>query len=358
MLCRTSVRQELNVRGSVAAFGTTTTTTTAERGNIVYLNGNYLPKQDAKISPQDRGFLFGDGIYEAIPFYQGRPFALEQHLQRLKRGLSFLRIPYPFDDDDHAADLFHTLIAKNQFDQSYFNNKNNSSSSSSSSSTTTTMITTEPERVMMYLQITRGAPMIRTHAFPSDADAVLPTVYAFCQEIRYPTLERWHQGFTCALGPDRRWGRVDIKTVNLLANVLSYQDAKDQNCDEIILHKDGMAVEGAHGNFWAVLDDDKSTIVTHPTTTHNILPGITRNILLDEARNANFVVEERPLTLEELRDNVKEAFFTSTTAELKPAVSIDGKSIGNGCAGNVTFQLWKLFRKRIERDTGVTMVDV
>mgnify|MGYP003871045799 CR=1 FL=1 len=298
--------------------------------DTVFLNGEYMPKEEAKISPQDRGFLFGDGIYEAMPFYHGRPFALEQHLKRLENGLSFLRIPYDVKSN-HLLEMFQNLISKNELDTS--------------------------KRCMTYIQITRGAPMIRNHAFSTPGgEQPTPTIYAFCQEIQYPSVERWNQGFTCALVPDRRWGRVDMKTVNLLANVLGYQDAKDQGCDEAILHKDGMALEGAHGNFWAILDDDKNTIVTHPTT-HEILPGITRAVLLEEARrDGRFVVEERPLTLEELRDNVKEAFFTSTTVELKPAVSVDGKPIGDGRAGNVTRELWTLFQKRIERDTGVKML--
>ena len=202
---------------------------------------------------------------------------------------------------------------------------------------------------MVYLQITRGAPPTRSHVFPSEP--VAPTVYAFCQETNYPNQERWNQGFTAALLPDRRWGRVDIKTVNLLPNVLAYQDAKEQGADEAILHKDGVVMEGTHTNLFVVLDDGKDTIVTHPRT-HGILPGITREVLLEEVREAGLVVEERPLTLEELRDNVKEAFFTSTTSEVKPAVTIDGRPVGDGFVGDMTRRLSQLFSSRIERDTG------
>lgn len=207
-------------------------------------------------------------------------------------------------------------------------------------------------RSMVYLQLTRGASPTRSHAFPSEP--IVPTVYAFCQETNFPSEERWKKGFTAALLPDRRWGRVDIKTVNLLPNILAAQDAKEQGADEAILHRDGVATEGTKTNFFAVLNDGKDTIITHPTT-HHILPGITRAILIEVARAAGLVVEERPLTLEELRDNLKEAFFTSTTSEMKPAVAIDGRSVGDGNVGSMTRRLHHLFSERIERDTNASL---
>lgn len=205
-------------------------------------------------------------------------------------------------------------------------------------------------RSMVYLQVTRGASPTRNHVFPTELTS--PTVYAFCQETNFPTRERWDRGFTATLLPDRRWGRVDIKTVNLLPNILAAQDAKDQGADEAILHKDGVAMEGTKTNFFAVLDDGNGTIVTHPTT-HHILPGITRAIVIEIAKESGLVVEERPLTLEELRDNLKEAFFTSTTSEMKPVVVIDGRPVGDGKVGTTTRRLHRLFSQRIERDVAV-----
>jgi D-alanine transaminase len=301
--------------------------------SIVYLNGEFLPKEEAKISPQDRGFLFGDAVYEAIPFYQGKPFGMELHWKRLQDGLGFMRIPFD-ETQESFLQICENLLAKNQFDQK------------------ATIMS------MIYLQISRGTSMTRHHLFPkpeaNNGATVKPTVYAFLQEINYPSKERWNQGFTAALVPDRRWDRVDIKTVNLLPNVLAFQDAKEQGADECILVKDGVAMEGAHNNFWAVLEND--VVVTHPLT-NRILPGITRGILLEVIRAAGIAVEERPLHIEELRDKVKEAFFTSTTSEVKPAVSIDGIPVGSGKAGDMTRRLHKLFLDRIERDTGVSLSD-
>lgn len=289
--------------------------------DIVYLNGEFLPKDEAKISASDRGFLFGDGIYEAIPFYRGNPFGMDGHWNRLQNGLNFMKIPYK-DSQQTFLDACMKLLEKNNLDKT--------------------------DRSLVYLQITRGAPPKRNHAFPKGD--VKPTVYAFCQEINYPSREQWCQGFTAVLEPDRRWGRVDIKTLNLLPNVLAYQDAKEQGADDAILIRNGVAMEGAHNNFFAVMDGNR--VVTHPVTNH-VLPGITRAILLEEARSHGIIVEERPIHVEELRD-ATEAFFTSTTAEVKPCVSIDGKPVGDGKVGKMTKWLADLFHSRIERDTGMT----
>ena len=288
----------------------------------MYLNGEFLPKDKAKISPTDRGFLFGDGVYEAIPFYEGKPFGMDQHWKRLQNGLNFLKIAYK-DSREEFLKICNQLLKMNVMDS--------------------------VKRTMIYVQITRGAPPKRNHAFPSSD--IKPTVYAFCQEINYPTKEKWNQGFTAITAPDRRWGRVDIKTVNLLPNCLAYQDAKEQGCDDVVLVRDGIAMEGAHNNFYVVTEN--GTVVTHPTTS-NILPGITRAILLEEARSHGIPVEERPIQVEELR-HIKEAFFTSTTSEVKPCISIDMKPAGDGKVGSVTKQLSSIFLARIERDTGVSL---
>jgi D-alanine transaminase len=300
---------------------------------IVYLNGEYLPQEQAKISPMDRGFLFGEGIYEAIPFYKGKPFALDGHWQRFQNGLCFLRVDH-FDENNQETmlQICESLLSKNGLDQTM--------------------------RVMIYLQVTRGAPPTRNHVFCSNGSngstRIKPTVFAYCSEILYPTPDQWERGFTAALVPDQRWGRVDIKTVNLLPNVLSAQAAKEQGADEAILvletkNQTRIITEGSHNNVMAVLKD--GTIVTHPLT-HNILPGITRNMVLQVARAAGLAVEERVMTVQELMEDAQEVFTTSTTSEIKPIVSIDGKPVGNGVAGGVTKQLLSLLRTRIEQETG------
>ena len=287
--------------------------------SIVYLNGEYLPKEEAKISPDDRGFLLGDGLYEVTPFYRGVPFGLDGHMARLLRGLCFMRIDF---DVSVLEEMHRTLIAKNGL--------------------------ADADRSMVYMQITRGAAP-RTHYFP-EGD-VEPTVYAFAKAWSRPSDERWNQGFTAATVPDRRWSRVDIKTICLLPNAIAFQDAKDRGADDAILVRDGVAIEGAHQNFWAVFGD---TAVTHPAT-NNILPGITRAILLEEARKAGMKVEERPIQIEDLA-HADEAFFTGTTGEVRPVVNIDGRPVGKGAVGDVTRRLSDLFLARVDatkREAGV-----
>jgi D-alanine transaminase len=279
--------------------------------STVYLNGSYLAKEEAKISPDDRGFLLGDGLYEVTPFYEGVPFGFDGHMRRLARGLEWMRIDF---DTSVMEEMHRQLIARNGLEG--------------------------VARSMVYMQITRGvAP--RTHYFPEGE--VEPTIYAFAKEWSRPVAERWNQGFTAATVPDRRWSRVDIKTICLLPNAIGFQDAKDKGADDAILVRDGVAIEGAHQNFWAVFGD---TAVTHPTTNH-ILAGITRGVVLEEARAAGMSVEERPIQTEEL-PAATEAFFTGTTGEVRPIVEIDGRPVGSGRVGDVTRRLSDLFLARVE----------
>lgn len=280
--------------------------------STVFLNGEYMPKAEAKISPDDRGFLLGDGLYEVTPFYEGVPFGLEDHLQRLMRGLCWLRIDY---DVSRIESMHRELISRNELESS--------------------------DRSMVYMQITRGAAP-RTHYFP-EGD-ITPTIYAYTKEWSRPLDEVWNRGFTAKTVPDRRWSRVDIKTICLLPNALAFQAAKDGGADDAILIRDGVAIEGAHQNFWGVFGD---TVVTHPITGH-ILPGITRGIVLEEAREAGMKVEERPIQLEELAF-AEELFFTGTTGEVRPIREVDGSKVGNGGVGDVTRMLSDLFLARVEK---------
>lgn len=279
--------------------------------STVFLNGSYLPKEEASISVDDRGFLLGDGIYEVTPFYEGVPFGMDRHLDRLERGLAWLRIDF---DIGSLVDMHRTLISENGLD--------------------------EADRSMVYLQITRGvAP--RTHYFP-EGD-VTPTIYSYAKEWSRPADEVWNHGFTAATVPDRRWSRVDIKTICLLPNAMAFQDAKDAGADDAILVRDGVAIEGAHQNFWGVFGD---TVVTHPTTGY-ILPGITRGVVLEEARSADIAVDERPIQVEELV-LADELFFTGTTGEIRPIVEVDGRPVGDGRVGPMTRRLSEAFLGRIE----------
>ena len=278
--------------------------------STVYLNGAFLPKSEASISPDDRGFLLADGVYEVTPFYEGVPFGLERHLERLRKGLAWLRIDYDVSD---LPEMHQELIARNRLDAA--------------------------DRSMVYLQITRGAAP-RTHYFPEDP--VSPTVYAYARAWSRPAAEVWDRGFRAATVPDRRWSRVDIKTICLLPNVMAFQAAKDLGADDAILVRDGVAIEGAHQNFWGVFD---GVVVTHPITGH-ILPGITRGVVLEEARGLGLPVEERPIQIEELA-SADELFFTGTTGEVRPVVEVDGRPVGDGRVGPTTRRLSDAFLARV-----------
>ena len=279
--------------------------------STVFLNGRFMPKSEAMISPDDRGFLLGDGVYEVTPFYEGVPFGLDRHMARLAKGLAWLRIDF---DVESLHEMHRELITRNGLQ--------------------------DADRSMVYMQITRGvAP--RTHYFP-EGD-VTPTIYASAKAWNRPADDVWNRGFRAATVPDRRWSRVDIKTICLLPNAMAFQAAKDLGMDDAILVRDGVAIEGAHQNFWGVID---GAVVTHPTTGY-ILPGITRGVVLEEARAADLTVEERPIQIEELA-RADELFFTGTTGEVRPVVEVDGRAVGDGRVGPITRQLSDAFLARVE----------
>ncbi len=280
--------------------------------STVYLDGAYVPKDDAKVSVDDRGFLFGDGVYEVTPCYGGVPFLLDRHLDRLRSGLGWMRIDF---DVAGLEDVFRTLLAENDL--------------------------TGAETSLVYTQVTRGvAP--RAHPFPSEP--VEPTVYAFAKAWTRPGPGRWEQGFRAITVPDLRWARVNVKTIALLPNVLAYQAGVEAGVDDVIQVRDGIALEGAHNNLFAVLD---GTLVTHPLT-NVVLPGVTRGLVLELARRNGIPVEERPIAVEEL-PTADELFFTGTTSEIKPTVEVDGRPVGAGRIGPVTKVLHEAFHREVDR---------
>ena len=267
--------------------------------STVYLNGEYLPKAEARVSVDDRGFLLGDGVYEVASFYEGVPLCMDRHLARLERSLAALRIGY---DIERLEETLLELIAANGLQSA--------------------------DRSLVYLQITRGAAP-RTHYFPEQP--VAPTVYAYAKAWSRPADEVWNRGFTAITVPDRRWMRVDIKTICLLPNGLAYQDARDAGADDAILVRDGVAIEGTHQNFWGVFG---GTVVTHPES-NLILSGITRSVVLEVAHELGLPASERAIQVEDL-PGADELFFTGTTSEVRPCVEVDGKRIGEGRTGPVT----------------------
>jgi len=280
--------------------------------NTVYLGGRFIPKSEAVVPVEDRGFLLADAVYEVVPFYEGVPIYLDRHVERLRYSLDAVRIDF---DTADVADIARRLVTVNGLERE--------------------------DRSIVYLQVTRGvAP--RTHWFPEKT--VEPTVFGYAKAWTRPAEAIWGRGFTAITVPDRRWTRVDIKTINLLPNVLAFQAAKDANVDDAILVRDGVAIEGAHQNFWAVID---GTVVTH-AATNLILAGITRGVVLELARAAGIPAAERPIQVEELAV-AEELFFTGATGEVRPCVQVDGKAIGNGRVGPITRALSAAFLELVER---------
>ncbi len=281
---------------------------------IVYFNGGFLPKENVKISPDDRGFLFADGIYEVMKWYKGFFYDGESHLQRMKRSLKEIRISWPGEDSflNFAAEL----IRINNLTDKY---------------------------ALIYLQVTRGASP-RSHSFPDPA--VTPTVYAFAKEI-IPSRVLPLQGVRVMLKEDIRWSRCDIKSVALLGNILSLQEAQDKGLSECIFVRDGFITEGSRSNIFFVID---GTIFTHPGNNY-ILSGVTRkNIIRIALENGITVVEEAlPETKLEF---VQEAFLTNTSAEISPVTELGGRIVGTGIPGPVTRMLREKFDAEIQAYKG------
>lgn len=267
---------------------------------IVYLNGQFLPLGEAKVSVLDRGFLFGDGVYEVIPVYGGKPFRLAEHLERLDNSLAGIRMTSPLTAEQWS-ELFGRLISGDH-DQS------------------------------IYLQITRGAAPKRDHAFPKG---IAPTVFAMCTPIApIPA-----SGARAVTVPDIRWDWCHIKAVTLLANVLLRQQAVDQGCAEAILIRDGQAIEGAASNLFVVTDG----ILATPPKGNRILPGITRDLVVELARANGVPYQERDIAVEELT-RAEEVWVTSSTREILPIVELDGRAVAAGVPGPVWNRMNRLYQ--------------
>ncbi len=276
----------------------------------VYLNSRFLPKEEASISPDDRGFLFADGIYEVVRWYGKAFFDMNGHLRRLKRSLGELKITW--DEVETFPSIAARLVGENQF---------------------------ENNPAMVYLQVTRGAAR-RTHYFPIPA--VKPTAYAFAFTFN-PDQDASRVGIRALLKPDIRWSRCDIKSIALLPNTMSFQEAYSQGYKECIFARDGLITEGAHSNIFFVKEN---TLYTHPESNH-ILSGITRNNIIRMAKIAGIQVIENAIRENEL-STVQEAFISNTSAEVAPVVGLGDLTIGTGSPGPITRKFQELFRKETE----------
>ncbi len=266
----------------------------------VYLNGDFLSPEAARISPWDRGFLFGDGVYEVIPAYRGRPFFWEAHLDRLHRSLAAIDLAVPAIP---WQEIFSQLIGP------------------------------APRDCALYLQITRGTYATRDHRFP---EAVQPTVFAFTWDLKPPP----KHGVAGITREDFRWDRCDIKSIALLGNVLLRQSATEAQAHEALLFRKGWLTEGSSSNVFAVLGGKLCT----PPESHRLLSGITRALVLQLAEQAGLSHEEREIHRDEL-DEAEEIWITSSTREVLPLIQLDGKPVGSGQIGSWWRQMDQWFQQ-------------
>jgi D-alanine transaminase len=270
----------------------------------VYLNGTFMPMEEACIPVTDRGFLFGDGVYEVIPAYGGRLFRLSHHLQRLQNSLDGIRLASPLDNSEWE-NVLNALLAHNAEKAGRNNDQ------------------------AVYLQITRGSAAKRDHSFPAD---IRPTVYAASNPIPDPDPQIARQGLAAVTLDDIRWKRCDIKATTLLANVLLRQQAVDQQAAEAILVHDGLATEGSASNLFVVKDG----IILTPPKNECLLPGITRDLVLELAEKHALPCKETDIPLEQLL-HADEIWITSSTREIVPITRLNNQPVGEGKPGEV----WK-----------------
>ena len=276
----------------------------------VFLNGQFLPKEQAMISPDDRGFLFGDSVYEVARWYGGYFFDLPAHAARFRRSLHETRISWKEEPGIEA--ISHELIERNGLGT---------------------------DCAIVYLQATRGAAP-RNHAFPNPP--VEPTVYGYARRHSLNTLA-CERGVGIWLTPDPRWNRCDIKTTALIANILPYQEAQDGGYREVCFVRNGMVTEGAHSNIFFVRD---GVLFTHPST-NDILAGITRKNIISLAGDNGITVVEEAVAADMI-PYMNEGFICNTTGEIVPVTKVTEQQIGDGTPGPLTRKLQTLLREYIQ----------
>jgi len=276
--------------------------------SIAYVNGEFLPLAEARVSILDRGFQFADGVYEMIPVYGGTPFRLAAHLKRLARSLGEIRMDLPMAADE-LADAVRELVARNGGGD-----------------------------CGAYIQVTRGeAP--RNHPFP---EAVHPTVVMTCTPVS-PVPGEWvREGVSAITVDDIRWARCDIKSIALLPNVMMRQKAAEEGAFEALWVHDGLAVEGAASNLFAVFDGEART----PPDGPRVLPGITRDVVLELAADEGLPVGTGAITAEALAA-ADEVWLTSSTKEVLPVTRLDGQPVGSGQPGPLFRTVLDAYRARI-----------
>lgn len=270
---------------------------------IVYLNGKFLPIEEANISVLDRGFIFADGVYEVIPAYGGQLFRLPEHLQRLENSLTSIKLANPLSQQQWVKTL-ETVVAKNT-----------------------------GENQSVYLQVTRG-PAQRNHNFPEQ---IVPTVFVMSEELKPLPPSTGVKAITCN---DTRWQNCDIKSIALLANILLRRQAVEVGAAEAILIRDGYVMEGAASNVFVVIDG----IAITPPKSQFILPGITRDLIIEAMQTAKLPCQEADISIEQL-ESATEIWVTSSTREILPVIQLDKKIVGTGKPGAVWSQVYKIYQK-------------
>jgi D-alanine transaminase len=271
----------------------------------VFLNGEFMPADEARISPLDRGFIFGDGVYEVIPAYGRRLFRLAEHLERLRHSLEGVRMASPYSTERWSEILQELIERHPEDDQS------------------------------LYLQVTRGVAK-RDHAFPKDTQ---PTVFAMTSKLLPIAEDIRRDGIKAVTLEDIRWEYCNLKTIALLPNILLRQQALDEGAAEAVLVRDGEITEGAASNIFIVLD---GTLITPPKGPR-LLPGITRDLILELSERSGVICREATLTAGDLK-RAQEIWLTSSTREILPVTELDGRPVGNGKPGVLWTRLITLYQ--------------
>lgn len=276
--------------------------------NIAYLNGQYLPLDEARVPVLDRGYLFGDGVYEVIPAYRGKAFRLDDHLARLQQSLAAIRLPATLLSADWPSIINELLALNGASDRDQ----------------------------AIYLQISRGVATTRAHGLPSDCT---PSVLAFTWPLPSMSESIRNEGVSVITRADIRWQRCDIKAIALLANIMLADEAMQDGHNEAILHRDNVVTEGASSNVFLLSAGQLAT----PPKSNLILHGITRAFILELAQQAGLSCTERELSLTELRA-ADEVWISSSTRELLPVTAVDGAPVADGKPGDYWRKVYGLYQ--------------
>lgn len=283
-----------------------------DNDSIAYLNGEFVRLGDAKVSVLDRGFIFGDSIYDVVPVYNGTPFRMDSHLARLERSLKSISIDTGMSHAQWET-LVHDMLARN----------------------------TLPGNCLVYMQVTRGVAK-RDHAFPANAK-VRPTVFCMVTPFTRPSQALRDQGLTAVSLPDIRWLRCEIKTTSLLGNVLAKQAAVEAGVDEVVQFRDGYLSEGSSCNIWVV----KNGTLLAPPRDNLILEGVRYALLAELAKEASVPFEVRPITEQEVAE-ADEMMLTSASKEVLPIVTYNGQPVGTGRPGEIYARLRAGYDRAVE----------